>query len=232
MLKTLKFSGNETDYFFVSDLHINHNRDFIYTKRINMAGEIYKNVEEHDQGIVHKWNSVCNKNSIIFNCGDVIFNDPDGSKFINLMRKLNFKEHYILWGNHTSGHRQIYIKQLANQFPDALEDGELKYEIYPLRFNIDNNPYKTVTFLPQYAEIKVNSTEIVLSHYPIISHNHMSHKTLHICGHSHGGCEITNKNTGKGFRLDVGIESFSGPISLKEVKYHLKDRDVNAPDHH
>jgi len=233
MLKTLKFSGEETNFFFVSDLHIHHDRDFIYTKRANpLTGEKYKTVIEHDKGIIEGWNSVCNNKSIIFNCGDVIFKDSDGSGFMGLMRQLDFKEHYVLFGNHTSGQRQTYIKELLCQFPNSMDGYGLFYEVYPLRLNIDGNPEKTVIFLPEYAEIQINSTLITLCHYPIISHNKLGHGSYMICGHSHASCQITNKDSGTGFRLDVGIESFGRPLSLKEVKYHLRNRTTDSFDHH
>ncbi len=235
MLKTLKFSGNETDYFVVSDLHYGHDRNFIYGKRKDIRGKTYESVSEHDNGIVEAWNSVCNENSVVFNCGDVVFNDPDGKKFWELMRRINFKEHYVFWGNHTSGQRPAYLQSLYDKHPEAFSlnregNPEPDYEIYPLRVSF--NTTKTIIFVPQYAEIQVNSTKLMLFHYPIISHNGLGKGFYHICGHSHGTCDVTNKNTGRGFRLDVGIESFGRPISIKEVKSHLKNRTLDTVDHH
>ena len=233
MLKKLKFSGQETDFFFVSDLHFGHNRDFIYTKRANpITKEVYKTVEEHDKGVIDGWNSVCNKSSIVFNCGDVVFNDSDGSRFWNLMRSLSFNKHYILWGNHTSGHRQAYLKVLKEKFPQAFKGEELDYEVYPLEVELSGNPDKVIVFLPEYAEVSINSSQIVLCHYPLTVHNHMSHNSICLSGHSHSSCFMTNKNTGTGMRLDLGLESFGRPISLKEVKYHLRNRDIDPKDHH
>lgn len=236
MLKTLKFSGEENNYFFISDLHWGHNRDFIFSKRKGLDGEYYKSVENHDNGIIQSWNSTCTNNSIVFNLGDVTFQAQDESKFLSLMRRLNFKEQYVLWGNHVSSHRQMYLKVLKEQFPDAIENNngkiELKYEVYPLKFNVDNNPNKTVIFLPQYVEIQINSTFCVLNHYPIGSWNNMGRNSFMISGHCHSNYKLSNKDTGIGFQLDVGVESFGRPINLKEIKYHLRNRNIDAPDHH
>jgi calcineurin-like phosphoesterase family protein len=237
MLKTLKFSGNETDFFFVSDLHWGHNRDFIYTKRKGLDGNYYKSVGEHDSGVIQSWNSTCTNNSIVFNLGDVVFGDPDGSKFLQLMRRLNFKECWVCFGNHVSGQRQVYLKALKDSFPNAFSYDDtgketLDYEVYPLKIQIDNNPNKTVIFLPQYAEIQINSTPVVISHYPIASFNNMSRAGYCISGHVHNNYALTHPNTGVGLQLDVGLESFGRPISLKEIKYHLRNRNIDAPDHH
>lgn len=225
MLKTLKFNGEEHNFFFISDLHQRHNRDFIYGPRG------FKTVGDHDNTNIHQWNSVCNHLSTVFHLGDFIFNDGDGNEFWKLIDRLNFGKLYLLWGNHYSGQRQAYLKVLKDQFPDSVDiDGKLSYEVYPLEFNI--NSTKKIIFLPQYAEICVNSTLLTLCHYPIVSHIKQGHQSIMLCGHSHSNCPITNKDTGKGMRLDVGVESFGRPISLKEVKYHLRNRDLDSVDHH
>lgn len=236
MLKTLKFSGLENQFFFVSDLHYQHNKDFIYTKRKDLNSKIYQNVTEHDNGIINSWNSVCTKDSIVFNLGDVAFNDSDGHSFKSLMRKTSFSKQFILWGNHTSGHRQTYLELLKSAFPQAISENagaiDINFEVYPLSYNVDGNPDKQVIFLPTYVEIQINSTKLMLNHYPIISHNGVGKGFYHLCGHSHGSCEFTNKDIGKGRRLDVGIESFGRPINLLEVKKHLDSRTFDSFDHH
>jgi len=236
VIKLLKFKGDESKYFFVSDLHYRHTKDFLWSKRKDAKGNFYQNSEDHDSGIKALWNSVCNSESIVYNMGDIVFNDSKGDHFWSLLRQLNFREMYLLLGNHTSGQRQAYIAGMKFQHPNAFDivDGveQLTYEVYPLRVAVDGNPNKVVIFLPQYAEIQINSTQLILCHYPILSHNGMSHSSLHICGHSHSGCELTNKDTGKGLRLDVGVESFGRPVNLLEVKRHLQGRDIDSRDHH
>lgn len=217
MLKTLKFKGEECKFFYISDFHHHHDRDFIWEKRG------FSSVKESDRVLIQRWNEVCDEESIVFHLGDFIFNDGTGEKFYKLIERLRFKELNLLLGNHTSGQRQAYQKQMKEQF------GEVDFEVYPLSFIYKG---KKITFLPQYIEMRVNSTEIVCCHYPIVSHNNLSKKSFHFCGHSHGSCEITNKNTGKGFRLDVGVESFGRPISLIEAKHYLKDRVLDKVDHH
>ena len=230
MYKTIKFTVEQSaNVFAISDLHIGHCRPFIFANRG------FSSVEEHDETLISRWNETCNHDSTIINCGDVVFSDPDGSKFINLMRRLNFRKHYILIGNHTSGQKQCYAKTLKEQFPNAVaDDGRFNYEVYPLEMAVDGNIAKTVVFLPEYAEFMVGKHSFVACHYPIISHNQQSHKSTLLVGHSHGSCAITNKNTGKGFRLDVGVESFGRPISLADIRafFAANNRDIDSVDHH
>lgn len=227
MLKTLKINGLENEIFFISDLHHGHDRLFIHKPRG------FNNLQEHDAAIVQRWNEVCSNRSVVFNLGDVQFNDPTGDKLKNLFRRLNFKTMYLCLGNHTSGQSAIYKEELKLQFPNVFsEDGFYFSEVYPLWHNVDGNPFKQVVFLPEYVEASINGIRFVLCHYPIYSHHKQSHKSIHLAGHSHGNCALTNKNTGKGFRLDVGWESFGRPISLAEVNSHLKNRDLDITDHH
>ncbi len=53
-----------------------------------------------------------------------------------------------------------------------------------------------------------------------------------LCGHSHSNCHLTNKDTGQGLRIDLGVESFGRPLSLAEIKRHLAGRDIDSRDHH
>lgn len=233
MLKPLRFKGQETDFFFIGCLHWGHNRDFIYTKRRGLDGNAYTSVTEHDEGVVHAWNSVCTDRSTVISLGDTVFADPDGERFWTLMRRLQFAYHGVMTGNHTSGQRQAYIQSLRAQYPSAVNDkGEIIHEVYPLVVPLDGNPNKLVVFLPQYVEAHVNSTQLVLCHYPVLSHNSIGHGSIHLCSHSHGSCALTNKDTGEGLRLDVGVESFGRPLNLKEIKYHLRNRTTDSYDHH
>lgn len=226
MLKRLKIKDQDNNLFFTSDLHIGHNREFIYGPRG------FTSVYEHDDTLIHRWNSFCSDRAIVFNLGDFSFNDARGDRFKNTCRRLSFNTMYLLVGNHTSGHRQIYLEALAAKFPDAVKDGQVEYEVYPLEYLIDNNPNKKVIFLSSYVDVNINGILMTLCHYPIISHHKQGHSSWMLSGHSHGNCQFTNKNTAKGFRLDVGVDSFEHPVSLHELRAFFKDRELISYDHH
>lgn len=240
MLKILKFSGLECNFFMISDLHVNHSKSFLFGKRYGIDGVMYKDIESHDSALVTNWNSVCNGESIVFNLGDVIFNDPDGTGFENLMRRLSFNKHYIFLGNHVSGHRQIYLKTLKSAFPNAFINDELSpaFEVYPLSYNVNGDPNKQVIFVPQYAEVQINSTKLVLSHFPIRSWNYMGHGSLMIHGHQHysdPSSHAVNLDSGK--VLDVSVEGLCAynegkPINLIQIKKILDKKKIKEVDHH
>lgn len=226
MFKSLKIVHPEHDVWAISDLHFGHDREFIYGPRG------FDSVTNHDETLIHRWNEVCSDRSVVLNLGDFCFADPDGTRFKNLMRRLAFGTHYLLTGNHTSGARQVYMETLVKRFPDAVKDGQLQYEVYPLVHLVDSDPAKQVVFMPEYMEVSIGGHRYVLCHYPIVSFNNQSREGTCLVGHSHGGCAMTNKDTGTGRRLDVGVESFGRPISLTEIKRHLAGRTVDAQDHH
>ena len=225
MFKVLKFKGDEHNFFIVSDLHHSHDKDFLWGKRD------CKNIIEHDEKIINSWNSVCNNNSIVFNLGDVQFGDPDGSKFLQLMRKLNFDTQWILRGNHCSGHLSIYRNELSKQFPNAVKDGILQYEVYPLTLLLDG--IKKIIFLPEYVEIEINSQQIVLCHYALRSWNNMARQSMMLHGHEHGNdprSSFENKNNGK--IIDLSIENSKRPLSLIEIKRIMQQKAYIQIGHH
>lgn len=225
MLKPLKIDHPEHDVWFMSDMHWRHNRDFIYGKRG------FTSVEEHDENLVHRWNAHLTDRSVAVHVGDLLFNDSDGTFFKTLVRRLRFSTLYVGAGNHISGHLAVY-KEAISQYPGALDGGQLKYEVYPLTYHVDGNPNKRVVFMPAYFEMSVGGHHIVCCHYPILSFNKQSKGSLLVTGHSHSSCALTNKDTGLGRRLDVGVESFGRPVSLTEIKRHLSGRDLDLRDHH
>lgn len=216
MLKVLKFQ-NLLKVFVTSDCHFRHDRDFIYKPRG------YDSVTEHNVGLIKTWNERVSNEDIVFHLGDFVFKDPTGEYGLSFLNQLNFESLYLLPGNHASFIKQTYQKNLAAQFGE-----DCGFEVYPLKMDY----YRNVFFLPNYLEIEVEKKMFTLCHFPIMSHSQQNRGSFMLCGHSHGNCELTNIKTGQGRRLDVGIDSFGGPISLKEVVRLIGGRDVNSLDHH
>jgi calcineurin-like phosphoesterase family protein len=206
--------------FVVSDCHFNHDRDFVWGKRG------YNSCHEHNESIIAELNKRVSKNDVVFHLGDFMFGDNKGTLTREIIARLNFKQLYLLPGNHVSGVHKVYEECLAYEF-----GGERpKYDVFPLVTAVPVG--RELIFLPNLVEIVVEKQLFVLCHYPIISHNSQSHGTYMVCGHSHSNCALTNKNTGKGRRVDVGIESFGGPVNLNLIINVLKDRELDCVDHH
>jgi calcineurin-like phosphoesterase family protein len=209
---SLKFNSKHQKIHFISDLHYDHNRDFIWGAK----GRNYKNVTEMNNDIIKQWNTFIGINDIAFHLGDIIFGDPDGTKLLNLYDRLNFKRLYCLFGNHTSGERTI-MKTLMGDI--GLND----QECYPQQ--LDLNSEKSVVYLGNYAEIKIDHQFIVLCHYPLASWNKQASGSWMINGHTHNNIPDTHMK-----RIDVGWDFKKRPVDFKEMCSLMKNRGGHAGD--
>lgn len=87
---------------FTSDLHLMHNRPFIYIPRG------FETIEEMNKAIVHNFNEVLDDADDLYILGDSFLNDNDGG--MELLRKLPGKKH-IIWGNHDTDARKRLMEQ-------------------------------------------------------------------------------------------------------------------------
>ena len=80
--------------WFTSDLHLSHNKEFIYKDRG------FNSIEEHNKAIVHNWNAVVQEeDDIIYVLGDLIMtNIDDGMKYLKQLKG----DIRFLKGNHDS----------------------------------------------------------------------------------------------------------------------------------
>lgn len=210
----LKFKSKDRDYHFISDLHYNHDRDFIW----GAPGRKYKNVTEMDNDIIFQWNSVVKPDDYVFHLGDIIFRDWDSSNLLKLYDRLNFKKLYCIFGNHTSGERTLYKAMMEELgFPDK--------EMYPLELDI--NSEKQVIFLGYRVDIEIDDQIIVLDHYPIESWDKQRRKTWHLHGHCHRNLKDTTMK-----RIDVGWDYINRPISYRELIPIMRKRNGMSGDHH
>ncbi len=82
-----------------SDLHIGHNREFIYKTRG------FNNIEEHDKKLVINWNELVDPADVVYILGDVMLKhnlqDTDFFYGLSILEQLNGKL-IIIRGNHDS----------------------------------------------------------------------------------------------------------------------------------
>ena len=209
-----------TDVFFTSDLHLAHDKEFIWKSRG------FSSSEDHFEGMIKNWNKTVSETSDVFILGDTAFKDGGGEKISRLINSVKFNNLYLMPGNHPSGYSHLYKKALKENFPKV---HEMELNVFPLAAKINK---RNIIFLPNYFEIRILAVDVILCHFPIISHNKMQRNSIHLCGHSHHSNKITNMIGGQGKRLDVGVDYFKKPISWKEVLTILKDRDIDSWDHH
>ena len=218
MKKLLKFDRTKYKYVFLSDLHIGHDREFLWKPRG------FKTVQEHDDFIFKNWNEHIDDNTIVFNLGDATFMDADSEKFERLS-KMECKEHYLLWGNHCSGQMSAYkkSKDLMGYSKDL--------EVYPLKHN-------NVTFVGNDMCVRFGKKiEIHLSHFAKRIWDHVGYGAIHLSGHSHSNDPERLIEHKKGKCMDVGVENsirYNGNIffTLDEILNIMETKERDVKDHH
>lgn len=91
--------------YFSSDLHFNHNKDFLYSPRN------FDSVESMNMTIVNNWNSIVKDEDEVYILGDLMLGNNDAG--ISFLRLLKGKLHIII-GNHDTEPRIELYKTLGN----------------------------------------------------------------------------------------------------------------------
>lgn len=122
--------------YFTSDLHFNHNREFLWKERG------FSSLKEMNETIIENWNSIVNEDDIVYVLGDVVFGDLDEGKAY--LERLHGSIKLVL-GNH---------------------DGNTKIEMYRTLPNIEILGYSTIFqykkhhfYLSHYPSITGNFDE-------------------------------------------------------------------------
>lgn len=88
--------------YFTADLHIGHDKDFIWEERG------FSSVEEHDKEILKRWNEVVKPEDTVYILGDLALGQ-NGNEWDNIFYDLNGNIFFIQ-GNHDTN-RRISIYQ-------------------------------------------------------------------------------------------------------------------------
>jgi calcineurin-like phosphoesterase family protein len=211
--KPVKITAKDHDVLFQGCLHYGHD-----PKWDNPIWKLrgYNSSAEHDEGLIQNWNSKANKNTIGFLLGDTIFGHNADERLLKLFNRLDFKELYILPGNHQAGYKQIL---------DSLHENVL---------NVDGHE-KLIHFVPNYLEAVVNGQAIVMCHYPILSFNGMAKGAFHIYAHVHGNLgrsELGRLYQNTGLTYEVSVENCPSPITFGELRAEMRKKVQSTPDHH
>lgn len=119
------------EIYFTSDLHLCHNKEFIYKARG------FNSIEEHDEQIIKNINEIVGKNDILYILGDLVLNNTD--KGVDLLQKIVCQDIRIIIGNHDSDLRMAeYIHSLDSLtmivVSDIYSSGKTNYHLshYPV----------------------------------------------------------------------------------------------------
>ena len=211
--KSVKIKSTDHDVLFWGCMHYGHDPKWdvpIWKTRG------YNSSFEHDEGLIQNWNKKAGASTIGFLLGDTIFGHNADERLITLFKRLDFKELYVLPGNHQAGYKQLIERVQDNiLLPTASE-------------------YKQVHFVPNYLEAVVNGQFIVMNHYAQATWNGQHKGAWHLHSHSHGNLYKSElgKLLYKSKTMDVGVEVCSEPISFAELRAKFRGYDQITFDHH
>ena len=123
--------------WFSSDLHIGHDKDFIYKPRG------FDSIEEHDKILLSNWNSIVSEDDTVYLLGDLMLNDNEHG--IDLLKRLNGHIELIIIGNHDTDTRiDLYHKEICKltRYAVLLQDKKWRFFLshYPtITANFDDN---------------------------------------------------------------------------------------------
>jgi calcineurin-like phosphoesterase family protein len=211
-MKKISLKSADQKIWFVSDLHLGHDKPFILGPRK------YQNVSEAYTH-THEMLKMIGPDDVLFNLGDMVIGAGANSmEYAKRIVYLPCKHQYFIWGNHNAGIQQMY-DECRSEVGLLADD----IEIYPLTYRNSN-----FTFLGHRAEIFIDGRAVILDHYPIASWNHLSKDAYHI----HGHCHRNLKEDTSLYRIDVGWEWMKRPVEWNEIVRELNPRKTKSPDHH
>jgi calcineurin-like phosphoesterase family protein len=181
----IDFKDDLNKLFFTSDTHFFHKQVLVHNNRP------FKDLEDHDNGMIDNWNSVVPEDGNIFMAGDFAFTGDIG-KIRDLIDRLNGKIWWIM-GNH----------DFSNKLDRSI-----------IAQMVDGRQMDTATVLLK----EDNNQRLFISHYP---HMAWPRDCFHLFGHLHGGpnSSATEKIPFHPLRYEIGVDNNSyKPISYQQVK--------------
>jgi len=180
--------------YVTSDLHLGHDRDFIFGPRG------FTNVDDHDRTIIKNWNSVVKDGDTVYLLGDLMLGDNE--KGIEKLKQLKGTINIVL-GNHDSKNRIEMYKELGDRFHILGYKAKLRYKKYDFLLS----HYPTIT-----TNINTNWQELNL------------HKeVINLCGHSHTKNKFKDLGTGLVYHVELDAHN-NKPVSLDTVIADLEDK--------
>jgi len=179
------------DIYFTSDTHFSHQPEFLWKPRG------FSSVEEMNEAIIERWNSIVKPNDIVYHLGDTMLNDNE--KGIECFKRLN-GQIFLIFGNHDSeARRNLLFSECRNK----MLGGWYAYQI------------------------KYSKMTIYMSHYPTLTANyddkHFSQHVLALHGHTHQQTNFLSPSNP--FMYHVGVDSHNcTPVHIDEVITEIRQR--------
>lgn len=192
-------------YAFTSDTHFGHSNIIKYCNRP------FANAADMDLQLIANWNSVCDRDTVVYHLGDFGFGRPLHTEAI--VSQLQFAHLHVIKGNHDKTFCEWY-RQKHQRPSDTL-------------FN--SHPSTNVTLYNSYLETVIDGTDFTLCHYAMLTWNKSHHGSIHLYGHSHGNLP-DNPNV---LSMDVGVDTNNyRPYTLDEILRNMQRKTFKGIDHH
>lgn len=182
--------------YLTSDLHFNHNKDFIYAKRG------FSDVTEMNEILIQNWNSVVTMNDDVYLLGDICLgggSDEALRQNRKLIQSLKGKIH-IIRGNHDSNSRMKMYAECYNVVDVGKWADMLEYDKY--HFYLSHYPSLT-TNLDQDKPLRA--------------------RVLNLCGHTHTPDRFIDWDKGVIYHCEVDAHD-NTPISLDIIISDIKNK--------
>lgn len=175
--------------YFTSDLHFCHKKDFIYKARG------FNSIEEHDEELIKRFNSIVTPEDDLWILGDLMLGDNDEG--IKKIKQLNGNLH-IIYGNHDTNARILrYAEELDNA---EIHGFATTFKYKKKQFMLSHYPTITSNIDEDGAPIKA--------------------KVINLCGHSHTKNRFKDMDKGLIYHVEIDCHN-NFPISLDEILFDI-----------
>lgn len=140
--------------YFTSDLHLCHNREFLYSPRG------FTSIDEMNKAIIEGWKDITDEDDVYI-LGDLMLNDTEEG--MRILSSLKGRLHIII-GNHDSNVRINLYKTLPNLVEEPKYSTVIKYKKYKF-------------YLCHYPTITINIGNNYMSGQLICLYGHTHQKT-------------------------------------------------------
>ena len=161
--------------YFTSDLHIGHDKPFLYEPRG------FSSIEEHDTQILKRWNDIITNNDTVYILGDLCLGQNE--KEWNRIIKALYGNKVFIAGNHDTKNKIIkYVSEYHLKYLGltTIYKYNKKYTFYLSHYptytaNFDDNKKYPIINLFGHTHQKTNffNNNIYMYHVGLDSHNCM-----------------------------------------------------------
>ena len=169
--------------YVTSDLHFGHDRQFIFGPRG------FNSIQEHDEALIERWNSVITPEDEVYILGDLML--KDNVHGIECLKRLNGTKYFVRGNHDTDTRMNLYMDEQEADIAFAGDACYLRYKGY----------------------------HFYLSHYPTLTGNleeeSLKQMTCNLYGHTH---QKTNFYEDRPYMYHVGVDSHDCyPVLLDQV---------------